>query len=103
MQATKQPSPASEGDALAIALSRLASLQGHAVPWHRFSMMSETVDGTPLGDLPPARRAQELWRARFPAGEIREQALPLNPGDAPALWIGDCAPHSDGEDHGPRC
>lgn len=101
MQATKQPSPASEGDALAIALSRLASLQGHAVPWHRFSMMSETVDGTPLGDLPPARRAQELWRARFPAGEIREQALPLNPGDAPALWIGDCAPHSDGEDHGP--
>lgn len=76
-------------DTLATMLSRLASLQGHAVPWHRFSMMSETADGTSLAELSPLRRAKELWRARFPVGEIRNLALPLAPGDAPALWIDD--------------
>ena len=83
--------PEAGADLLAVLLSRLASLQGHAVPWHRFSMMSETVDGTPLADLPLASRALELWRARFPAGDVRSLSLPLAPGDAPALWVDDGA------------
>ncbi|WP_287368902.1 ABC transporter transmembrane domain-containing protein, partial [Thauera sp.] len=90
MNATDNVRAATAGaDLLAVVLSRLASLQGHAVPWHRFSMMSETADGTPMADLPLASRAQELWRARFPAGEIRPLSLPLAPGDAPALWLAD--------------
>ena len=73
---------------LAVALSRLASLQGHAVPWHRFAMVSVTAQGVPLAGLSLGTRAIELWRARFPAGDIRSTAWPPAPGDAPALWLG---------------
>jgi ATP-binding cassette subfamily C protein LapB len=79
--------PHSAEDALAIMLARLASLQGHAVPRHRFSMMSESAEGTPLAGLSLVSRAVELWKARFPAGDIRALTLPLEPGEAPALWI----------------
>ena len=76
-----------QADSLSLTLSRLASMQGHAVPWHRFSMMSETLDGVPLVNLEMAAKAIELWRARFPASEIYEAQLPLLPTDSPALWI----------------
>lgn len=75
-------------DPLASILARLAALQGQAVAWHRFAMVSETPDGTPLAGLPVATRAAELWRARFPGGEIREVPWPAAPQDTPALWIG---------------
>jgi ATP-binding cassette subfamily C protein LapB len=74
---------------LALLLARLASLQGMAVPWHRFSMVSETADGVPLQDLPLESQAIELWRTRFPKGSIDRAQWPLAIGLAPALWIGD--------------
>ncbi len=76
-------------DPLSQSLTRLASMQGHAVPWHRFAMMSQTLDGAPLADLDLADKAVELWRARFPASDIFDADFPLKPSDAPALWVTD--------------
>jgi ATP-binding cassette subfamily C protein LapB len=76
-------------DPLSQSLTRLASMQGHAVPWHRFAMMSQTLDGAPIADLDLADKAIELWRARFPAADIFDADFPLNPSDAPALWVTD--------------
>ncbi len=78
-----------EHPALALLLARLASLQGKAVPWHRFSMVTETAEGTELRALSPASQAIELWRSRFPAGDIHRVQGPLSAGMAPALWIQD--------------
>jgi ATP-binding cassette subfamily C protein LapB len=90
--------PSTPQDPLAPLLARLASLQGHAVPWHRFAMMSEGRDGTPLAGLTAATRARELWQARFPAGEVRTVEWPATAADVPALWIGPEG-HSAGEQH----
>ena len=68
-------------DPLSQSLTRLASMQGHAVPWHRFAMMSQTLDGAPIADLDLADKAVELWRARFPGP---------GPGALPATAL---APH----------
>lgn len=73
---------------LPLLLARLASLQGKAVPWHRFSMMSETSSGAPLSSLSLESQAIELWRARFPTGDIRRVNGKLVNGMGPALWIG---------------
>ncbi|MBT9550679.1 MAG: type I secretion system permease/ATPase [Hydrogenophaga sp.] len=73
---------------LPLLLARMASLQGKAVPWHRFSMMSESTDGAPLASLTLESQAIELWRARFPTGEIQRVTGPLVNGLTPALWIG---------------
>jgi len=81
--------PANLADPLSQSLTRLASMQGHAVPWHRFAMMSQTLDGAPIGDLELADKAIELWRARFPAADIFDADFPLKPSDAPALWVTD--------------
>jgi len=81
--------PANLADPLSQSLTRLASMQGHAVPWHRFAMMSQTLDGAPIGDLDLADKAIELWRARFPAADIFDADFPLKPSDAPALWVTD--------------
>lgn len=78
---------ANHADPLSQALTRLAAMQGHAVPWHRFAMMSETLDGAPLADLALADKTIELWRARFPTSDIYDAQFPLAPTDAPALWI----------------
>lgn len=72
-------------------LSRLAALQGHAIPWHRFSMMSVTPDGVPIDALTLANQATELWLACFPGADVRELTLPLSVSDAPALWLEDDA------------
>ena len=76
-------------DPLSQSLTRVASMQGHAVPWHRFAMMSQTLDGAPIADLDLADKAVELWRARFPASDIFDADFPLKPSDAPALWVTD--------------
>jgi len=68
-------------------LSRLATLQGHAVPWHRFAMVSQASGGAPLDHLEPLELACELWRSRFPAGNIQLIDGPLPPSLAPALWV----------------
>ncbi len=81
--------PANLADPLSQSLTRLASMQGHAVPWHRFAMMSQTLDGAPIADLDLADKAIELWRARFPAADIFDADFPLKPSDAPALWVTD--------------
>jgi len=85
---TASPAQAAPGqDILAAALSRLAALQGHAVPWHRFAMMAQSANGAVLADLPVAERALELWHARFPAGVAQPLSLPLSPAETPALWV----------------
>jgi len=73
---------------LANQLSRLAALQGHAVPAHRFGMIDETSDGVKLSGLARFQRAREAWVARFPAslpGEI--EADKLKRGSFPLLWV----------------
>lgn len=72
---------------LAELLSRLAALQGHAVPLHRFTMLETTADGVELASLGPALRARELWLARFPQAEVEQgDADRLERGHFPALW-----------------
>ena len=83
--------PATQPDTLPALLARLAAMQGHAVPWHRFAMMSVGAGGAPLEALPWPLRAIELWRARFPAGEARPAKGALAPGELPALWVGPSA------------
>lgn len=74
-------------DLLSLTLARLASMQGHAIPWHRFSMMSENASGTRLDDLEITSRAIEMWRTCFPAGEIRVLEDRPSQQDTPALWV----------------
>jgi ATP-binding cassette subfamily C protein LapB len=73
---------------LAIQLSRLAALQGHAVPVHRFAMQAQTSDGVDMATLSRPHRAVEMWSARFPSGRVQERSLDsLERGDFPLLWI----------------
>ena len=73
---------------LSVLLSRLAALQGHSVPAHRFGMLDQTDDGVRLADLSRVQRAKELWRSRFPASLPDEQSVhSLNRGSFPLLWV----------------
>lgn len=73
---------------LALLLSRLAALQGQAVPAHRFSMLERTDSGVVLGELDRLQRARESWLARFPNADWRE-IFPASAArsDMPALWV----------------
>ncbi len=78
---------------LARLLSRLAALQGHAVPAFRFGMVHSSTDGLDVQALPRARRAVELWSARFPGAPASERTPDrLDRNDFPLLWV----PHGDG-------
>lgn len=78
---------------LARLLSRLAALQGHAVPAFRFGMLHSSPDGLDVQTLPRARRAVELWSARFPGAPASERTPDrLDRNDFPLLWV----PHGDG-------
>lgn len=78
-----------ERDELARLLSRVAALQGQAVPFHRFSMLEHTRDGAELADLSVGQQLEEMWVARFPLGEVQQRTLEsLEPGDYPVLWVG---------------
>jgi ATP-binding cassette, subfamily C, bacterial LapB len=72
---------------LAGLLTRLAALQGYAVPKHRFSMMSETAGGGVVEKMHRELKAIELWLAAIPAGEA--YALEGEPvrEHMPALWV----------------
>lgn len=74
-------------DRLARLLSRMAALQGHAVPWHRFAMASQATGGATLNHLDAMDLAVEWWRTRFPAGSITPYGRELPQGAAPALWV----------------
>jgi ATP-binding cassette subfamily C protein LapB len=79
---------AREDPTLALLLSRLAALQGQAVPAHRFGMLDKTDDGVELAALGRLERARESWLARFPQAEWREVGPErATRGDMPALWI----------------
>jgi ATP-binding cassette subfamily C protein LapB len=74
--------------ALPTLLSRLAALQGFAVPAHRFSMLQQGREGVELSSLPGILQAMEMWRSRFPAVVMEECAADrLQAGDFPLLWI----------------
>jgi ATP-binding cassette subfamily C protein LapB len=73
---------------LAPLLVKISALSGIAVPVHRFSFPSESNDGIELSQLGPASQAIELWKIRFPDGQVQ----PLNPqeinkSNLPLLWV----------------
>lgn len=71
---------------LAIVLQRLAALQGHAVPAHRFGMMSVTSAGS-IENLARDVRAIELWLSALPGGVANEiNGLPERT-ELPAIWF----------------
>ncbi len=71
---------------LAVLLSRLAAIQGHAIPVHRFGMMSETGAGN-IEQMDRYIRALELWQSAMPGGYAHEVEETLGRQDMPALWI----------------
>ena len=77
----------------ALLLSRLASLQGVAVPAHRFAYQYQTEEGVSLDSISVVDQLIAVWSARFPQGPInRLNVEKLNKTDFPVLWIS-----SDGE------
>lgn len=73
---------------LAQILSRLASIQGKAVPSFRFELTKETLEGLPIENLSRIEQAMELWSDHFPEG-YREiiTADAITPDLFPMLWI----------------
>ncbi|MDG2017813.1 MAG: type I secretion system permease/ATPase [Porticoccaceae bacterium] len=79
---------------LAALLSRLASLQGVAVPAHRFVYQQEAESGVTLEDMPVADQAIAIWGGRFPEGPIAKLKIEkLVKSDFPTLWVS-----ADGEE-----
>ena len=75
-------------DDLAVLLSRVAALQGHAVPAHRFGMLELSRDGADIKQLALEEQACERWMARFPQAQIQRLSLAsLNRNDFPLIWI----------------
>lgn len=73
---------------LAALLSRLASLQGVAVPGHRFVYQQEAESGVALEDMAVADQAIAIWGARFPEGPTTKLKLEkLVKSDYPMLWV----------------
>lgn len=69
-------------------LTKLAALQGHAVPAFRFGMLEKTADGVEIAGLPLHRQAQELWSAMFPSADLHElKAGNIERGQFPLLWV----------------
>lgn len=72
---------------LAVLLSRLAALFGHAVPAHRFTMMSVAHDGLQVSDLDRVSKARTWWAHAFSEGDCETIARPDDESNYPALWI----------------
>lgn len=72
---------------LALLLSRLASVQGHAVPVHRFSMSSLSATGAPIAENNLLLRAMELWMSALPDGDALVLEGALEKADFPLLWL----------------
>jgi ATP-binding cassette subfamily C protein LapB len=71
--------------ALSAVLSRLAALQGQAVPAQRFGMVGQTREGYAVSELGRADRALAMWGAVFPQGRARR--VSAAGAQAPALWL----------------
>jgi ATP-binding cassette subfamily C protein LapB len=73
---------------LSAVLSRVAALQGQAVPAQRFGMVGQTREGYAVTELRRADRALAMWVAVFPQGVAR-RLPPAEAGSvqAPALWL----------------
>ena len=72
---------------LAVALSRIAGIQGHAVPTHRFLMSSMNLHGASIKKLHPDLQAREIWLTFFSNGEAYELNQIVGKENFPALWI----------------
>lgn len=87
-EAAEAPGSYLQDPELATLLSRIAALQGHAVPVYRFGTTVQTADGLDLSTLPRKAQAMELWQAHFPAAQISEVASTKNlKGTFPLLWL----------------
>jgi ATP-binding cassette subfamily C protein LapB len=91
---TKKPSlslseeaPSFSDDQLAGVLARLAVVQGHAIPRHRFEMASTNAQGALLENLSPELKAQEVWLTLFSTGEAAVIKNAISRQDMPLLWI----------------
>jgi ATP-binding cassette subfamily C protein LapB len=74
--------------ALAALLSRLAALQGHAVPAYRFGMVEKTPEGVEVSTLSVQHQAQELWSAHFPSALLETVApAKIERSHFPLLWL----------------
>lgn len=74
--------------ALAALLSRLAALQGHAIPTFRFGMVEKNADGVDMSSLTRPQQAMELWSAHFPTAGAHVLALKeLQKSHFPLLWV----------------
>lgn len=73
---------------LAALLSRLASLQGVAVPSHRFVYQQTADSGVALEDMPVIDQTIAIWSIRFPEGPVTKLELDqLVKNDYPVLWV----------------
>lgn len=73
---------------LAALLSRLASLQGIAVPAHRFVYQQQAESGVALEDLPVVDQTIAIWGGRFPDGPAAKLNLAdVVKNDFPLLWV----------------
>lgn len=73
---------------LAALLSRLASLQGIAVPAHRFVYQQQAESGVALDDLPVVDQTIAIWGGRFPDGPAAKLDLAdVVKNDFPLLWV----------------
>ena len=73
---------------LALLLTRLAALQGHAVPSYRFGMLEKTADGMEIAALPRQAQARELWAVHFATGmNVEVDPGQIERGQFPLLWV----------------
>ena len=75
-------------ETLAQLLSRLAALQGVAVPVHRFAYQEKTPEGVELERMPLIDRAMTLWQIRFAGAKVlRVPVASLEKRQLPMLWV----------------
>ena len=73
---------------LANALSKIAALQGHAVPASRFGMLSKTNTGMSVDELSRLDKVNFWWSARFSSAEIKKlEFKSIERKQFPALWL----------------
>ncbi len=72
---------------LATLLSRLAALQGLAIPIHRFDMMSVAAGGGDLSQMSRTQRALSMWQTALPDGEASFSKESPGRQALPALWV----------------
>jgi len=75
---------------LAALLSRLASLQGTAVPAHRFVYQQKAESGVALEDMAVIDQTIAIWGERFPDGPTAKIDLAkVVKNDFPLIWVSD--------------